>query len=279
MQKIKGRLIAQQILNNLKLEIQTKDLHPKLAILLVGDDPASHIYVKLKEKKAHQIGIKTDIRRLPANTPDKELKNILTQWNKDPQINGIIIQLPLPSDHNTNELIKTINPQKDVDGFHPQNIEDLKNNQATILSPLHEGILRLIASTPIIINHSLVTLLVNSEKFAEPLKYIFQKAGATVNIMLATNKDDKILRKSNIIIVAVGQAKFLTSNGVNNNQCIIDVGINKLPNNKICGDFDSLNSKNISGWYSPVPGGVGPMTVALLMKNTVELYKRQHLIV
>lgn len=275
MQKIPGKKIADQILDDLKAEISDKQMKPKLGVLLVGDDQASHIYVSLKEKAAHDIGIQTDVRRLPGLTPDEEIKKIIKLWNVDKNIHGILIQMPLPQEHDADSIIQTMDPKKDVDGFHPQHITDLYAGQARLLSPLHEGILRLMAATPIKPNHALAIILANSHTFADPLKYILEKAGATVEVMLSKEKDDRRLRQADIIIVAVGQLNFLTSNGLKPGACVIDVGINKTPDNKVRGDFDSRSCAEMDGWFSPVPGGVGPMTVALLMQNVVKAYKIQ----
>ncbi|HPN15114.1 MAG TPA: bifunctional 5,10-methylenetetrahydrofolate dehydrogenase/5,10-methenyltetrahydrofolate cyclohydrolase [bacterium] len=275
MQKIPGKKIADQILDDLKAEIRDKQLKPKLGVLLVGDDQASHIYVSLKEKAAHDIGIQTDVRRLPNQISDDELIKIIKLWNADKNVHGILIQMPLPEGHDADRVIEAMDPKKDVDGFHPKHVADLYAGQAAILSPLHEGILRLIAATPAEPNHALAIILANSHTFADPLKYILEKAGAEVEVMLSKDKDDKKLRQADIIVVAVGQLNFLTGNGVKPGACIIDVGINKTTDNKVRGDFDSQSSENLDGWYSPVPGGVGPMTVALLMQNVVKVCRSQ----
>ncbi|MBU2566217.1 bifunctional 5,10-methylenetetrahydrofolate dehydrogenase/5,10-methenyltetrahydrofolate cyclohydrolase [Patescibacteria group bacterium] len=271
MQKIPGKHLANQITAELKEEIKNKQLNPKLAALLVGDDQASHIYVNLKEKAAHDIGIETDFRRLPADTPDDELVKIIQDWNQDESITGILVQMPLPPGHDKDKVLSAMDPEKDADGFHSENIKALESGHAKLISPLLEGILRLIAATPKEPNHALVVILANSHIFADPLKYILEKAGASVKVVLADEKEDKELREADVIIVAVGKEKFLTSNGVKDGSCVIDVGINRNKEGKVCGDFDSEACVDIEGWYSPVPGGVGPMTVALLMKNVVRL--------
>ncbi len=277
MQRIPGREIADEILDGLKKEIATKNLHPRLGVLLVGNDPASDLYVTLKQKAAQRIGIRTDIKKLPAETPDQKLLEIIQTWNKDPEVNGILIQLPLPEGHDTDALIAAINPKKDADGFHPKNLEALKNASAKIIPPLHEGILRLIASTNVTPNHSLAIIVANSHLFADPLKYILEKAGATVKVMIAKDTsrshsvDDAELREADIIVVAVGKPGFLTSNSVQDGAVVIDVGTNKTSDGKVRGDFNPEGTDHMQGWYSPVPGGVGPMTVAMLMKTVKEM--------
>ncbi|MFA6160833.1 MAG: bifunctional 5,10-methylenetetrahydrofolate dehydrogenase/5,10-methenyltetrahydrofolate cyclohydrolase [Patescibacteria group bacterium] len=270
MQRIPGKQIAQEILDELKDQIRAKSLKPKLGVLLVGEDPASALYVSLKRKAADEIGVLTDFRQLSADTPDSEIIKLIKEWNVDKSVNGILIQMPVPEGHDADALVQAMDPQKDSDGFHPANVQSLENGEAKVISPLHEGILRLIAATPIEPNHSLCIILANTHTFADPLKYILERAGATVEVMLADHKDDKRLREADVIVVAVGKEKFLTSNGVKPGACVIDVGINKSADNKVRGDFDSEACADMEGYYSPVPGGVGPMTVALLMKNVVE---------
>lgn len=274
MKPIPGKQIANQIKEDCRKEVAENNIKAKLAAILVGDDPASNIYVSLKEKAAQKIGIETDFRRLPAETSDEEIIKIIKQWNEDESVTGILIQLPLPEGHDTDAIIETMDPKKDADGFHPINIAALEHGEASILSPLHEGILRLIASTDIAPNHAYVIILANSHKFADPLKWIFERAGADVDVVMADKKDDKDLREADVIVTAVGKPKFLTSNAVKPGACVIDVGITKTADGKVCGDFDAESAKDLDGWYSPVPGGVGPMTVALLMKNVISLRLR-----
>lgn len=273
MLKIPGKQIADKILEEVKQEIAAKGLKPKLGVLLVGDDPASELYVALKDKAAKKVGIATELKKMPADTADGELISIINKWNTDPETHGILIQIPLPEGHDENALVAAMDPKKDADGFHPANVRALMDpdGQAAILSPLHEGTLRLLAATPLVPNHSLIIILANSHTFADPLKYILERAGATVEVMLAKGKDDKRLREADAIIVAVGKEKFLTSNGVRPGSIVIDIGINKSTDGKVRGDFDAEECEDMEGWYSPVPGGVGPMTVAMLMKNITKL--------
>ncbi len=274
MKPIPGKQIAAQIKEECRKEVAEKGIKAKLVALLIGDDPASRIYVSLKEKAAHKIGIDTDIRCLPAETGDEELIEIIKKWNEDDSVTGILIQLPLPEGHDTDAVIAEMDPKKDADGFHPENIAKLEHGEATILSPLHEGILRLVAATPVVPNHAHVMVLANSHTFADPLKWIFERAGADVDVMLANEKDDKQLREADVIVTAVGKPGFLTSNATRDGACVIDVGITKMPDGKVIGDFDAESAVDLEGWYSPVPGGVGPMTVALLIKNVIRLAER-----
>jgi methylenetetrahydrofolate dehydrogenase (NADP+) / methenyltetrahydrofolate cyclohydrolase len=271
MKPIPGKQIANQIKEECKQEVAEKGIKAKLVALLVGDDPASNLYVSLKEAAAHKIGIETDFKRLPAETSNEDIIDLIKSWNADDSVTGILIQLPLPEGHDTDAIIAAMDPKKDADGFHPDNIASLEHGEATILSPLHEGILRLIASTEIVPNHAYVIILANSHIFADPLKWIFERAGADVDVVMADRKDDKDLREADVIVTAVGKPDFLTSNATKPGACVIDVGITKTVDGKVKGDFDFESATDLDGWYSPVPGGVGPMTVALLMKNTIRL--------
>lgn len=271
MKPIPGKEIASQIKEECKQEVAEKGIKAKLAAILVGEDPASNLYVSLKESAAHKIGIETDFRRLPAETSNEEIIKLIEEWNADDGVTGILIQLPLPEGHDTEAIVAAMDPKKDADGFHPVNVAALEHGEATILSPLHEGILRLIASTEIVPNHAYVVILANSHTFADPLKWIFERAGANVDVVLADKKDDKDLREADVIVTAVGKPGFLTSNATKPGVCVIDVGITKTADGKVSGDFDAESAKDLEGWYSPVPGGVGPMTVALLMKNVIRL--------
>jgi len=275
MNLIDGRTLARTIRDEIKAEIAAKHLTPKLGVLLVGDDAASHLYVNLKEKAANEAGIATDIRRLPATTPDDELKNIIESWNTDTAVNAILVQVPLPEGHDTDAIIAKMNPQKDVDGFHPSTVAALYEGRATIISPVHEGILRLIASTDVAVNTAKTTIVANSDVFSKPLEYLLRKAGAFVEMMSPDSLDRAALLQSKMIVIAVGRAKLLDRSMISSGSVVIDVGTNKTPEGKTIGDVDAESVKDLPGWLSPVPGGVGPMTIAMLLKNVVEMAKSQ----
>lgn len=244
---------------------------PGLGVLLVGDDAASHLYVNLKEKAAKSAGIHTDIQRLPANISDETLEQIIHAWNAEPTIHGILIQLPLPKGHDTDRLIAAINPKKDVDGFHPQTIMALETGNATILSPVHEAVLRLIAATGLDPRNKAATILANSEIFSKPLTHTLQRAGFITAVMDPDMLDADVLRTSDVIVSAVGRPGIIGPDIVKPNAVIIDVGTTKNEHGQVKGDADTDALKNTPGHLSPVPGGVGPLTVALLLKNTVRL--------
>ena len=270
---INGREIARKIRDELLQEIAEKGLAPKLGVLLVGDDPASHLYVNLKEKAAAEIGIATDIRRLPAATSDDELKRIIKNWNRDAAVHGILVQLPLPEEHDTNAIIQEIDPRKDADGFHPTNVAALLEGRGKIIPPLHEGILRLIASTGMVMNGARATIVANSDIFSKPLDRLLRTAGAYTAILSPDDLHLSTLRDSQIIITAIGRPRVLTRDHIAPGAVVIDVGISTTAEKKIVGHVDAESVKDLPGWLSPVPGGVGPMTIAMLLKNVFSIAK------
>lgn len=271
MKMIDGRAIAKEIREEVKNEVKSLPNQPLLGVILVGDDEASRIYVNLKEKAATEAGIKTDIKRLPAEITDEEIVRIVMGWNDDPAVNGILVQLPLPSGHDTDRIINEIDPAKDVDGFHPKNIEKLKTGEATILSPVHEAVVRLIGATGCDPRNKAATILANSDTFAEPLSYLLQRAGFITAIMHPDMLDADVLKTSDVIVSAIGRCGFIGPDIVKPGAIIIDVGITRNETGSVCGDASEKALKDVDGWLTPVPGGIGPMTVALLLKNVVRL--------
>ncbi|MFH1620947.1 MAG: bifunctional 5,10-methylenetetrahydrofolate dehydrogenase/5,10-methenyltetrahydrofolate cyclohydrolase [Patescibacteria group bacterium] len=271
MKKIDGRALSAKIREDIKELIKNTNISPKLAVLLVGGDPASHLYVSLKEKAAAEVGIQTTEKKLPASVTTEELISIIEPWNNDPEINGILVQLPLPQGIDEDAVIAAMDPKKDADGFHPENIKALLEGRGHIIPPVHEGILRLIGATDTVINGAHAVIIANSEIFSKPLNYLLQKAGATVKVFMPQEIDRETLAHADIIVIAIGQADFLKRGMISPGACVIDVGTNKIPENRIVGDVDEKTLEEVTGWLSPVPGGVGPMTIAALLKNVVNL--------
>jgi len=274
MNTIDGRALATAIREETKREISTLSDAPALAVLLVGDDAASHVYVGLKEKAAAEVGIRTDIRRLPPSATDDEIVGIIREWNDDPAIDGIIVQMPLPPGHDEDRLVAAIDPRKDVDGFHAENVAALLRGESTILSPVHEAVLRCIAATGLDPREKSATIIANTDTFAAPLAYLLQRAGFTTAIMHPDALDGDLLRSSNVIITAVGRAGFLGRDLVHPETVVIDVGTSRGADGKIHGDADRASFMGIDGWITPVPGGIGPMTVALLLNNVLRAHQK-----
>lgn len=273
MQKIDGRAIAKTIREEVKKEVASLPSTPKLGVILVGDDPASHIYVGLKEKAATEAGIQTDIRKLPSDVMDEEIIRIIMEWNDDSDTHAILVQIPLPPGHDTDRITKEINPKKDADGFHPENVKALETGEGTILSPVHEAIMRLIGATGLDPREKSATIIAKSDTFAKPLSRILQKAGFITATMHPDELDAELTKMSDVIVIGIGRAGYLGPDLVKPGVVIIDVGTTKKDDGKVYGDADAEALKDVDGWITPVPGGVGPMTVALLLKNVVRLYK------
>ncbi len=272
MHLIDGKTLARKIRDEIAEDVQRMKRDPKLAVLLVGNDPASHLYVTLKEKAAAEAGIRLDTRRLPAETTDDELVRIIEGWNADTDVDAILVQLPLPPNHDEKRIIASLDPQKDVDGFHPRNIEKLLAGNPIIVPPVHEGILRLMSTTPVRVNGANVVIIGNSDIFATPLKRLLTTAGASVDVMSPDDLQKTLLAQADVVVIAVGRAAFLHPSMTKDDVVIIDVGTNRLPNGTVIGDTDQASyEKKENVWLTPVPGGVGPMTIAQLLKNVVRL--------
>lgn len=271
MQRLDGNQLAASIRQEIARHIASIQIRPRLAVLLVGDDAPSHIYVSLKEKAAKEVGIETDIRRVPAQTPDAMLLGLIEEWNQDPRVHGILIQVPLPPGHDTQALVEAMDSRKDVDGFHPKNVAALLRGEAIVLPPVHEGVLRLIAASGIAINGAHVAFVTNSDIFSEPLVYLLKKAGAFVDTMKADEFDARISQQADIVISAVGRKHFLDRSAIKSGAVVVDIGTNRMDDGRVVGDVDAPSLRDLAGWLTPVPGGVGPMTIAILLKNVLTL--------
>lgn len=262
---IDGKRLSKQILNNLKKKNTEVDPKPGLAAILVGSDKASHTYVRLKEKASQEVGIYFEKHLLPSSVSQREILDLIDSLNKSEKIDAILVQLPLPKRFNTQKIIERVADQKDVDGFKPGSL---------VKTPvLIAAILGLIKSTKVNLENKKASILANSDIFAEPLSQALKTFCLKVGILLKpNNRTIGQLNNSDVVIIALGSPKFLKAEMIKKNSIIIDVGINKI-NNQIVGDVDFESVSKKAGFITPVPGGVGPMTVACLMKNTYELYK------
>lgn len=276
-QLIDGKKIASAIKEDLKQKITFLPSAPQLAIVLVGHDEPSSIYVRNKQKAAANIGVNTKLYHLTENTSEKDLINLIQKLNNAPETNGIIVQLPLPEHINTNNIINTISPLKDVDGFHPYNTGMLQNNEKPYFiaaTPL--GVMKLIKTiTPNLCGKNVV-LIGASLIVGRPLATLLLNEECTVTITHAQTQNIKNLTaNADILVAACGVAKLVKSDWIKENAILIDVGINRN-NDKICGDIDFDDVKNKCAAITPVPGGVGPMTIAMLLSNTIDAYLIQH---
>ena len=278
MQLLDGKTIAEEIRREISANVAVlkteRKIVPCLVAILVGDDPASQIYVSNKEKACQQVGIESRILRLPDTTTTFELLQLIARCNSDPSIHGILVQLPLPKGCDEKQILDAIDPRKDVDAFHPENVGLLSQGRPRFLPCTPHGVQQLLVRSGIQTAGQHVVIVGRSDIVGKPMALMMvQKsagADATVTIVHSRTKNlDELTRQADILIVAMGKAKFITGSMVKPGAVVVDVGINRLPNGKICGDVDFDAVKEIASAISPVPGGVGPLTITMLLQNTL----------
>lgn len=276
---IDGKALAQQVRERLAKEsaavLAKTGVKPGLATILVGDDPASHLYVKSKQKACDAAGIYIDDSKLPANTTQADLLTLISQKNADPKIHGILVQLPLPKHIDSKVVLDAVSAQKDADGFHPYNFGRLVEGSPIFEACTPKGVIKMIESTGVSIEGKRAVVLGRSNIVGKPLALMLLHRHATVTICHSKTKDlPAVCREAELLLVAIGKARFVTADMVREGALVIDVGTNRLPDGKVVGDVDFESVSQKAGWISPVPGGVGPMTIAMLLDNTVESAKR-----
>lgn len=277
---IDGKELAKKIRANLKIEceeLKNKQINPKLAVIMVGDDPASKVYVRNKSKVCEDVGIEYKEYLLSSTTTQKELIELIEKLNQDKTINGILLQSPIPANLDINEAFRTISPQKDVDGFNPVNVGKLVLNQDTFVSCTPYGIMKMFEKYNIDLTGKNVVILGRSNIVGKPLMHCCLNKNATVTVCHSKTQNlAQKAKEADILISAIGKSQFVTVDMVKENAVVIDVGINRLENGKITGDVDFENVKEKASYITPVPGGVGPMTIAMLMNNVIKATKRQN---
>ena len=275
---IDGKELAKNIRESLKEEVKelkSADIYPKLAVIMVGDDKASKVYVKNKSKACEDVGIEYEEHLLPAKIKMKELLELIEKLNNDETIHGILVQSPLPEGLDANEAVKTISPKKDVDGFNPINVGKLSLNQDCFVSCTPYGIVKMLESYNIPIEGSHAVIIGRSNIVGKPLAKCLLNKNATVTVCHSKTKNLKeITKQADILIAAIGKAKFITADMVKEGATVIDVGINRTENGLV-GDTDFEAIKEKASYITPVPGGVGPMTIAMLMNNVIKAAKQQ----
>ena len=274
---INGKEIAENILNNIKKEVESYDVKPTLAVIIVGNDPASKVYVKNKIKKSEFLGFNSILKELPKNTTKEELLDVIKNLNEDKNVNGILLQLPLPKGLNEKDFLDEISPIKDVDGFTTYNSGKLfKGEKPYAVACTPKGIIKLLETKNINLEGKLAVVIGRSNIVGKPIAALLLQKNATVIQAHSKTKNlPEILKLADVIISATGKEEFIKGDMVKEGAVIIDVGITRNKNGKLTGDvdFESVNKK--VSYITPVPGGVGPMTIASLMENTLELYKLQ----
>lgn len=272
---LNGRALGKRIQDNVKARVAELALKPGLAVILVGNDPASHTYVNIKARACLEAGIHFEEFLYEANSAQEVLENKIQELNQREDIHGILVQLPLPS-QNADHLIAVINPNKDVDGFHPKNIRALKEGKPALVSAVALGIVRLIAVAMKQGLQPRTATIISSALFAEPIIELLRERSISSTVeVIEKNQESAKIFNSDIIIIALGHPNFLKGNMIKPGSIIIDVGTTKI-NGLLHGDVDRASVEFIAGALSPVPGGVGPMTVAMLLLNVLKAFQLQH---
>ncbi|RMF16804.1 MAG: bifunctional methylenetetrahydrofolate dehydrogenase/methenyltetrahydrofolate cyclohydrolase FolD [Candidatus Dadabacteria bacterium] len=274
--RIDGKQLAADLRERLRQRVAEAQLSPTLATILVGDDPASAVYVRSKTRAARQIGIDVRDHHLPATTSQDELHALLTRLNEDPEINGILLQLPLPAGLDEEALLDTIAPEKDVDGFHPVNLGLLLRGRPGLRPCTPAGCMDLIHHTGTSVSGKHAVVVGRSNIVGKPVALMLLAEHATVTICHSRTPDlpDQV-RAADIVVAAAGRPNMIQGDWIKPGAIVIDVGINRLDDGSLVGDVDFDAAQGRAAWITPVPGGVGPMTIAHLMQNTVEAFCRQ----
>ncbi|MGG3955133.1 bifunctional methylenetetrahydrofolate dehydrogenase/methenyltetrahydrofolate cyclohydrolase FolD [Bhargavaea massiliensis] len=258
-------------------QLKREGIEPALAVILVGDHPASQSYVKAKQKACEEIGIRSLLLTFPNDISESFLLEQIARLNADRSVHGILVQLPLPSQINELHVIEAIAPEKDVDGFHPLNIGRMMTGQQTFLPCTPYGILYMVQSLQVDIAGKHVVVVGRSNIVGKPVGQLFLREHATVTYCHSRTSDlAAMTRQADILIVAVGKPKLITSQYVKEGAIVIDVGVNRLETGKLCGDVDFDDVKEVASYITPVPKGVGPMTITMLLHNTVQAAREQH---
>ncbi|MDO9052172.1 MAG: bifunctional methylenetetrahydrofolate dehydrogenase/methenyltetrahydrofolate cyclohydrolase FolD [Methylotenera sp.] len=273
-QIIDGKAIAENLLTSIKARIDQR-LHnnkraPGLAVILIGADPASSIYVRNKRLACEKVGVRSVAYDLPMSTTESELLTLIEQLNQDDTIDGILVQAPLPPQIKDEHVIERISPKKDVDGFHPYNIGRLAVRQPTLRSCTPFGVIKMLQASNIDLMGLDAVVVGVSNHVGRPMGLELLLAGCTVTSCHRHTKDlRKIVASADLVVAAAGKPGLIKGDWIKPGAIVIDIGINRLPDGRICGDVDFNAAKERAGWITPVPGGVGPMTVATLMENTL----------
>ncbi|MHA0855559.1 bifunctional methylenetetrahydrofolate dehydrogenase/methenyltetrahydrofolate cyclohydrolase FolD [Paenibacillus sp. CMAA1364] len=258
-------------------ELANAGVIPGLAVILVGEDAGSQVYVRNKEKACQDLGYYSEVHRLSAQTTQDELLALVHKLNKQENINGILVQLPLPAHIEEKSIINAIAVEKDVDGFHPINVGNLVIGNESLLPCTPAGVIELIERTGIELSGKHAVVIGRSNIVGKPVSLLLQRENATVTMCHSrTANMAEIARQADILVVAIGRANYIDASYVKPGAVVIDVGMNRLDNGKLAGDVDFESVKEVCGAITPVPGGVGPMTITMLMKNTLVAAKRHH---
>lgn len=277
---IDGKAVSAKVKAGVKAEadkLKEKSISIGLAVVIVGDNPASRVYVNNKKKACAEVGFESFEYALPESTTEAELLELVDKLNNDSRVNGILVQLPLPRQINETAVINAIRPEKDVDAFHPENVGHIMIGDYSFLPCTPAGVMELIADTGVDVCGKNCVVIGRSNIVGKPMAMLLLHKNGTVTITHSRTKNLKeICAQADILVAAVGKAKFVTPDMVKEGAVVIDVGMNRNEAGKLCGDVDFDACKDKAGYITPVPGGVGPMTIAMLMRNTLTAAKQQN---
>ncbi len=275
---IDGKAISQEVRAEWKIRadaLKATGITPGLAVIIVGEDPASRVYVANKVKACAELGLHSEHIALPADTSEATLLAQIDALNKDAKIHGILVQLPVPKHIDSDKVLNAISPEKDVDGFHPVNVGALVTGNMRFAPCTPYGSLMLLQKSGVSIEGKHAVVVGRSNIVGKPMALLLLQNNATVTICTSKTVDlAKHTRDADILVVATGRPKMITGDMIKPGAAVIDVGINRLPDGKLCGDVDFESAKGVAGWITPVPGGVGPMTITMLVANTVQSAER-----
>ena len=274
---IDGKAVSARLRQEMKAEVEAlkeKGITPGLAVVLVGEDPASQVYVRNKIRACEELGIRSENHLLPADTTQEALLGLIEELNHREEVSGILVQLPLPRQIREEAVIAAIAPEKDVDAFHAQNVGRIVQGSYRFLPCTPAGVMELIRSTGVAVEGKECVVIGRSNIVGKPMAMLMLHQNATVTICHSrTQSLAETARRADILIVAIGKAKFVTAGMVKEGAVVIDVGMNRDENGKLCGDVDFASVEPKAGYITPVPGGVGPMTITMLMRNTITAAK------
>ncbi|MBV4397340.1 bifunctional methylenetetrahydrofolate dehydrogenase/methenyltetrahydrofolate cyclohydrolase FolD [Advenella alkanexedens] len=276
---IDGKKLAETIKQNLAERINAlkeKNIIPGLTVILVGDDPASQVYVRNKANTFTKLGLNSSVEQYPASLSEEALCNRIRELNNDPSVHGILVQLPLPANLDANKVIETISPEKDVDGFHISNAGALMTGRPLFIPCTPYGVMKMLESENVELRGAEAVVIGASNIVGKPMALLLQKAGATVTICNSKTKDLAAhTRRADVLVVATGRPEMITGDMIKPGAIVIDVGINRGSDGKLKGDVEFSSAKEVAGAITPVPGGVGPMTIVMLLVNTIEAAERK----
>lgn len=271
---IDGKRISQEIKDEVRQEVaalKEQGREVTLAVVLVGEDPASQVYVRNKKNACEYVGIRSLSFELPSDTTESKLLELINDLNSRRDVDGILVQLPLPKHIDEDKVIEAIDPKKDVDGFHPMNVGALSIGKKGFVSCTPAGIIELLKRSGIELDGKRAVVIGRSNIVGKPMALLLLRENATVTVAHSHTADlPALCREADILVVAIGRAKFVTADYIKKGAAVIDVGMDRDENNKLCGDVDFASAEPVCGAITPVPGGVGPMTIAMLLTNCVK---------